>query len=78
MSGEQEHPERLCGALRSAHEKLCIAQTDVPDDVHRAALGEALHTIERVGVFWCSDWSRYTEPMTGLDYSAQFGEEEDD
>lgn len=53
---------RICPSLRSAREKLCIAQTDVTEAAHRQSLQEALDTIDRLGVFYCADWSRFDEP----------------
>jgi hypothetical protein len=60
--------DRCLAALRSAHEKLCIAQTDVKWPGHKQQLGEALKTIERIGVFYFADvWSEYQLPTTELD-----------
>ena len=60
--------ERLHSSLRSAHEKLCIAQVCLADRaVGRNALGKALSLIEQVGVLWCPDWSSYRLPTTELD-----------
>lgn len=63
MSGERD-PELLHSALRSAHEKLCVAQVHVETDRHRMWLQDVLDTIERIGVFSCRDWSTYREPTT--------------
>lgn len=43
--------ERLCGALASS-ELLTL---------HRAALEQAIHYIDEVGIFYCPQWSRYDE-----------------
>lgn len=55
-------PERLCGALRSARESLCVAQTDAEWASHRQWLQEALDTIDRIGAFSCPSWSRFDLP----------------
>ena len=58
MSGD-----RCLSALRSAHEKLCIAQTDLEWPGHREAIQRALTEIERVGVFlYPVEWSKHREP----------------
>ena len=63
MSGE-----RCLRALRSAHESLCVAQTDMEWPSHRRDIGEALATIERVGVFlYPIEWSEFLSPTTELD-----------
>jgi hypothetical protein len=54
--------DRLCASLRSAREKLCVAQTDVEHASHRQWLQEALDHVDRIGVFCCPDWSRYNQP----------------
>ena len=60
--------DRCLGALRSAHEKLCIAQTDMQWPGHRHDIGEALKTIERIGVFlYPTEWSAFMLPTTELD-----------
>lgn len=55
--------DRLTSALRAAHEQLCSAQTDVDWDDHRRALGDALTTVERLGIWYDSaSWSTYRTP----------------
>lgn len=57
--------DRLLPNLRSAREKLCVAQTDMEWPSHRTAIGEAITTIDRVGVWYCgADWSNYNLPTT--------------
>lgn len=53
---------RLCPSLRSAREKLCVAQTDAEWPGHRSQLQECIDTIDRIGVFSCPDWSRFDVP----------------
>ena len=53
---------RICPSLRSAREKLCVAQTDLPEQQHRDELQAALDTIDRLGVFYCPNWSRFDVP----------------
>lgn len=55
-------PTDLCGALRGARERLCIAQTHAEWPGHRDQLGEAIDTVDRIGVFSCPDWSKYDVP----------------
>lgn len=59
--------DRLCASLRSAREKLCIAQTDTPEEIHRDMLQLALDVIDRLGVFYCPTWSKHDLPATELD-----------
>lgn len=54
--------ETLCSNLRSAHEKLCVAQVHARWPGHRARLQEAIDIIEQVGSFSCPDWSKYRMP----------------
>lgn len=62
-------PDRLHASLRSAHEKLCVAQSALDSKLTgaRNALGHALTIIERVGVMQCPDWSTHRLPTTELD-----------
>lgn len=55
--------ERICPSLRVARERLCVAQTDVKWPSQRAELQQAIDTIDRLGVFYCPDWSRWNEPL---------------
>lgn len=54
--------DRTCPSLRSAREKLCVAQTDLPHATHRTMLQEALDIIDRIGVLNCPDWSKHDLP----------------
>lgn len=58
-------PTDLCGALRGARERLCIAQTHAEWPSHRDQLGEAIKTVDRIGTFSCPDWSKYDVPDIG-------------
>jgi hypothetical protein len=54
--------------LRSAREKLCVAQTDVEWPSHRRDLQQCLDSIDRIGVFlYPAEWSKYANPTTELD-----------
>lgn len=60
--------DRVLPNLRSAREKLCIAQTDMEWPGHRTQIQFALDTIDRIGVFlYPTEWSKYAEPTTELD-----------
>lgn len=51
--------------LKGAREKLCQAQTLLPEVAnrhHRRALGFAIREIDRVAVFHCPQWSRFDVP----------------
>lgn len=55
--------ERRLGALRTAHEKLCIAQAGLDNRPLSDALSRALAEIERVGVLlYPVEWSKHREP----------------
>lgn len=58
---------RLCPSLRVARERLCVAQAACSNEAHRNDLQEALNIIDRVGVFHCSDWSKFNWPSTEID-----------
>lgn len=51
-------PHDLCSALRSARERLSIAQTHAVWPGHRHDLQTCLDTVDRIGVFSCPDWSK--------------------
>lgn len=60
--------DRVLPNLRSAREKLCVAQTDMQWPGHRSQIQECIETIDRIGVFlYPHDWSRYDLPTTELD-----------
>lgn len=60
--------DRLLPSLRSAREKLCVAQTEMAWPGHRAQIGEAIATIDRIGIWYCgADWSKHNLPTTELD-----------
>ena len=54
--------DRVCPNLRSAREKLCVAQTNVEHYAHKQWLQDALDIIDRIGVMVCPDWSCFDEP----------------
>jgi hypothetical protein len=60
-------PHDLCSALRSARERLSIAQTHAVWPGHRHDLQTCLDTVDRIGVFSCPDWSKYNVPTTTMD-----------
>ena len=55
-------PTNIYGALHHAREALCIAQTRVLEANHRAELQIALDIVDRLGTFYCSDWSKFDMP----------------
>lgn len=54
-------PEAACADLRAARERLCRAQVVVAPEASKQ-LQRALDEIDRVGVFFCPDWSRFSVP----------------
>lgn len=48
--------------LKGARERLCRAQVRLNTSAHREALGRAISEIDRVGVYWCPQWSRFDLP----------------
>ena len=55
-------PTTLYGALHHARESLCIAQVKVPEAAHRGELQSALDVIDRLGTYYCPEWSRFDMP----------------
>jgi hypothetical protein len=60
--------DRRLPSLRSAREKLCVAQTDLKSAYFSRLLQDAIDIVDRVGVYlYPTEWSSHNDPATELD-----------